>query len=109
MGTADSKAWKQEGLLSRWTLWTLVPVITIGLSGILVGFVTKMSGGVRKVLATITGLVLTCVLQHASALFVSNDANSIPLSATALAVPLVATGIYLHASFPPLDVAKKGE
>merc|ERR1711971_1497488 len=97
---------RREGLFSRSTFWTVVPVISIGFSGILVGFVTKVAGGVRKVLATITGLVLTCILQHCSSFTSGSSATNLPLSANLFAVPLVAVGVYLHASFPPLKYSK---
>ncbi|CAE7868758.1 ROCK1 [Symbiodinium necroappetens] len=90
----DSVRMREHGPFAGWTLWTWVPVLCQGLSGIIVGIITQVAGGVRKVMATICGLILTCVLQQA--LF------GMHLTWLVLAaVPLVASGIYLHASFPP--------
>jgi len=92
--TADGAVWRTEGLFTRWRFVTVVPVMAQGLSGILVGIVTKISGGVRKVLATICGLILTCFIQQLVY-------GGYPSFSVILAVPLVASGVYLHATNPP--------
>jgi len=92
--TADSEVWRREGLFARWRLLTMVPVLTQSLGGILVGVITKVAGGVQKVLATICGLILSCVLQQV--LY-----GGLPQPSVCVSVPLVAVGIYLHASYPP--------
>jgi len=95
LGWADELAWR-EGLFTRWSWWTLVPVLSQGLGGIVVGIITKIAGGVQKILATISGLCLTCLLQQT--IF-----GMQPSAGTLLGVPLVAMGIYLHASYPPKE------
>jgi len=92
--TVDSEVWRREGLFARWRLRTLVPVVTQAVSGILVGVITKVAGGVQKVLATLCGLILTCVLQQL--LY-----GGVPPLSVCASVPLVAAGIYLHAKYPP--------
>eukprot|EP00438_Fugacium_kawagutii_P031109 Skav214915 [mRNA] locus=scaffold2073:47256:48200:- [translate_table: standard] len=85
---------KESGFFLGWKVTTLIPVLdsvvlTQGLSGIIVGIVTQLAGGVRKVMATICGLILTCLLQQILL--------GMHLSWSVLAaVPLVAGGIYLH-------------
>jgi len=94
LGLADDRAWR-EGLFTKWTWLTLVPVLSQGLAGIIVGIITKIAGGVQKILATISGLCLTCLLQQII--------YGMQLSAgTLLGVPFVAIGIYLHTRYPPL-------
>lgn len=92
--TEESEIWWREGLFTRWRPLTLVPVLTQGFAGIIVGIVTKIAGGVRKILATICGLILTCVLQQLTE-------GVLPPLSVCVAVPVVAVGIYLHASYPP--------
>jgi len=102
--TADAETWRKEGLFTRWSLLTFIPVITQGSGGILVGWITKVAGGVRKVLATICGLVLTCTLQLSLPYLFGNSASSSAsgpsITSVLFAVPLTAFGIYLHATFP---------
>lgn len=92
--TADGQMWRSEGLFTRWRPLTFVPVAVQGVSGILIGIITKVAGGVRKVIATICGLGLTCVLQQLVY-------GELPSLVVCIAVPLVASGTYLHAQHPP--------
>lgn len=92
--SADSQVWREEGLFARWTPATLIPVLTQGLGGIVVGLITKHAGGVRKGFAVICGLTLTCVWKC----LVKGQPLSLQIC---LAVPLVGGSIYLHAKFPP--------
>ncbi|CAE7234115.1 ROCK1 [Symbiodinium pilosum] len=57
----DSVRMRQNGLFAGWTFRTWIPVLSQGLSGIIVGIITQVAGGVRKVMATICGLILTCL------------------------------------------------
>lgn len=91
--SADSQVWREEGLFARWTPATLIPVLTQGLGGIVVGLITKVSGGVRKGFAVICGLIFTCVWKC----FVHGQQLSLQVC---LAVPLVGLSIYLHAKYP---------
>ncbi|CAE8593680.1 unnamed protein product [Polarella glacialis] len=89
-----------EGLFDRWTLYTLIPILTQGWGGIVVGLIAKTSGSVRKGFAVMVGLILSCVLKC----LVEGEALS---TSTSVAVPLVAVSIYLHAKFPPKSPEKK--
>eukprot|EP00448_Togula_jolla_P039401 CAMPEP_0170630698 /NCGR_PEP_ID=MMETSP0224-20130122/34165_1 /TAXON_ID=285029 /ORGANISM="Togula jolla, Strain CCCM 725" /LENGTH=305 /DNA_ID=CAMNT_0010958825 /DNA_START=80 /DNA_END=994 /DNA_ORIENTATION=+ len=81
--TGDSGKLREEGLFSKWGALTIVPVVTQGWGGIIVGLITKVAGGVKKGFAVISGLVLTCLLKW----FILGEV----LSPLALAgVPLVA-------------------
>jgi len=90
----EAQIWRQEGLFKRWSWQTLIPVMTQGLGGIVVGLITKVAGGVKKGFAVICGLVFTCLWKC----FVWGEPLSLKVC---LAVPLVAASIYLHATFPP--------
>jgi len=92
--SADAQVWREEGLFARWTWHTLIPVLTQGLGGIVVGLITKTAGGVRKGFAVICGLIFTCLMKF----FVYNQPLSLPVC---LAVPLVGGSIFLHANYPP--------
>lgn len=96
----DSQIWWSEGLFSRWSAYTLIPCLTQGLGGIVVGLITKVAGGVRKSFAVICGLIFTCFLKRV----LLHE----PLSPTVMiAVPLTALSILLHASNPPKKLAPK--
>lgn len=45
----DSARIRQDGLLVGWSFATMIPVLSQSLSGIVVGIITAVSGGVRKV------------------------------------------------------------
>jgi len=89
-----------EGLFQRWTPRTFIPVISQGWGGIVVGLIAKTSGSVKKGFAVMVGLILSCVLKWLV------DGESLHWS-TVVAVPLVATSIYLHAKYPPLKTPAK--
>ena len=46
--TPDSALIRDQGLFAGWTLTSWIPVVSNAVGGILVGLVTKYSGGVRK-------------------------------------------------------------
>lgn len=93
--SSDTQAWREEGLFARWTPHTLIPVLTQGLGGIVVGLITKVAGGVKKGFAVICGLIFTCMWKC----FVYGEPLSLQVC---LAVPLVGGSIFLHANYPPL-------
>jgi UDP-sugar transporter A1/2/3 len=95
----DVEVWRSEGLFARWTPLTFVPTLTQGCSGLVVGILTKVAGGVRKVLATICGLLLTCLIQQVT------YGNLKP--SVLVAVPLVAGGVFLHVRYPAAKPAEK--
>merc|ERR1711862_330790 len=89
-----TEVWRQEGLFARWDLFTLLPILTQGWGGIIVGLIAKTAGSVKKGFAVTVGLLFTCLLKG----FVEAE----PLSpSTYVAVPLVALSIYLHSKYPP--------
>lgn len=89
----DSQRFSEKGLWYEWTPFTLIPVLTQGLGGIIVGLITKIAGGVKKGFAVICGLLLTCAWRY----LVDGQPLSLPVC---VAVPLVGGSIYLHAKFP---------
>lgn len=93
--SSESQIYREEGIFARWTLHTLIPVLTQGLGGIVVGLITKVAGGVKKGFAVICGLIFTCFWKCC----VYGDSLS---PQVCLAVPLVGASIYLHAKYPPV-------
>lgn len=61
--SADGQAIRQNGFWSGWTPWTMVPILTNSIGGIVVGLVTKYAGSVRKGFALIFGIFLSGLLQ----------------------------------------------
>eukprot|EP00747_Dinoflagellata_sp_TGD_P017143 gnl/TRDRNA2_/TRDRNA2_125629_c0_seq1.p1 gnl/TRDRNA2_/TRDRNA2_125629_c0~~gnl/TRDRNA2_/TRDRNA2_125629_c0_seq1.p1 ORF type:complete len:326 (+),score=55.58 gnl/TRDRNA2_/TRDRNA2_125629_c0_seq1:118-1095(+) len=87
----DAQVWRQEGIFARWGPWTIVPVLTQGWGGIVVGLIIKTAGSVKKGFAVIVGLILTCVLKCIV------DGERLSITACG-AVPIVALSIWLHAT-----------
>lgn len=82
------------GFFRGWTASTLVPVVSSALGGIFVGQITKRLGGVAKGFAIVGGLVLTGILQS----LVTGEGLE---AKHAVALLLVVSCTYAHASFPP--------
>ena len=82
------------GFFRVWTASTLVPVVSSALGGIFVGQITKRLGGVAKGFAIVGGLVLTGILQS----LVTGEGLE---AKHAVALLLVVSCTYAHASFPP--------
>ena len=82
------------GCFRWWTASTLVPVVSSALGGIFVGQITKRLGGVAKGFAIVGGLVLTGILQS----LVTGEGLE---AKHAVALLLVVSCTYAHASFPP--------
>lgn len=82
------------GFFRGWTASTLVPVVSSALGGIFVGQITKRLGGVAKGFAIVGGLVLTGILQS----IVTGEGLE---AKHAVALLLVVSCTYAHASFPP--------
>lgn len=89
----DAAAAKDGGLFVNWSAWTIIPVCTQALGGILVGIITKLAGSVKKSFATIAGIVLTCIMR-------SFMMGELPSFSACVAVPLAAGSIYVHSKFP---------
>eukprot|EP00039_Didymoeca_costata_P014246 m.228262 g.228262 ORF g.228262 m.228262 type:complete len:311 (+) comp15976_c1_seq25:295-1227(+) len=51
-------------MYSGWRLPNMIPIFTSGIGGVLVGFVMKYAGGVRRGFAIVMGIMLTAVLQY---------------------------------------------
>ena len=64
----------------------MIPGVSQALGGLVIGYVTKTSGSVKKGLSVIVGLILTASL------------NSATLVMWGVAIPLAALGIWLHSS-----------
>lgn len=84
----------RRGFFRGWTASTLVPVVSSALGGIFVGQITKRLGGVAKGFAIVGGLVLTGILQS----LVTGEGLE---AKHAVALLLVVSCTYAHASFPP--------
>lgn len=88
-------AWSElSGSFRGWTWWTLVPVLSNSLGGIIVGLVTKYAGGVSKGFALIAGILLTAFLQAVAT-------STPPPPHHWLAALLVVVSTYMHATYPP--------
>jgi hypothetical protein len=76
-----------------WTLGAMVPVVSNGLGGIIVGLVVKYAGGVRKGFGIVAGIIITGLIQYYF--------YRMPLSdAVLIALPLVVISVILHVRFP---------
>lgn len=95
----DAGTFREEGFFAKWSLLTLVPVLTQGVGGMLVGKVTQVAGSVKKGVAITGGLVLSCVLKCMA----TREGVSLNIC---MAVLLVGASIYLHSSHPPQRVAE---
>ncbi|ERN11389.1 hypothetical protein AMTR_s00176p00056310 [Amborella trichopoda] len=59
----DGQAFRQHGFFHGWTPFTLIPVLTNAIGGILVGLVTTHAGGVMKGFVIVSALLVTALLQ----------------------------------------------
>jgi len=83
----------QKGIFSGWTVFTLVPIFTNAIGGILVGLVVKYAGGVRKGFGTVAGMFLTAVLSFLI--------NGTPFTVTMwISLPLLIASVYIHTTYP---------
>ena len=76
-----------------WNGWTLVPVLSSALGGIVIGLVTQHAGSVMKGFALIFGLFVTALVEWAV------DGQGLRPTDWA-AMGLVSLSIYIHTSFP---------
>ena len=82
-----------------WSWWTMVPVVSNALGGILVGAVTKHAGGVHKGFAIIFGILLTT--------FVEYFLYSKPLGYDIwIALILVIASTYIYGKYPYKEHSK---
>lgn len=59
----DGELIRANGFWSGWTPWTMIPIFTNSVGGIIVGLVTKYAGSVRKGFALIFGIFISGLLQ----------------------------------------------
>jgi len=86
-----------------WGVWTLLPVLSSALGGIIIGLVTQHAGSVTKGFALIFGLFFTGLAQWAV------DGQGLQVSDW-VALGLVSVSIYIHTSYPlppPLKIEEK--
>ncbi|AQK53158.1 CMP-sialic acid transporter 5 [Zea mays] len=96
----DGEAIRKYGVFHEWTFWTMVPVLMNAVGGILVGLVTTYAGGIRKGFVIVSALLVTALLQ-----FVYDGKP--PSLYCLMALPLVATSIFIYQKYPYVDKKKK--
>lgn len=89
----DGATIRKLGFFHGWTPWSATPVVTNALGGIIVGLVTKHSGGVKKGFSVIAALAVTAMVQ-----FVLEGRG--PSYHVYMALPLVVGGIVVHSRYP---------
>jgi UDP-sugar transporter A1/2/3 len=94
----DGKMIRENGFWSGWTPWTMIPILTNSIGGIIVGLVTKYAGSVQKGFALIFGIFISGLLQ-APDTGVSRE--------QILGGTLAAISLWLHATFPAATAATK--
>lgn len=98
--TPDGAKIRAEGFFNGWTPYAVIPVLTNAGGGILVGLVTKYSGGVKKGFVNISALLVTAVAQYLV------DGIQ-PSMFVWIAMPLVVGSTYAHMQYPYVDKTKK--
>ncbi len=86
----------KRGFFDEWTLYTLLPILTNSVGGILVGLVIKHAGTVRKGFALIFGIMLTGMVQSL------NERKALSREKIAGGV-LAAVSLWMHASYPYVE------
>ena len=61
--SADGELIRTNGFWNNWTPWTMIPILTNSIGGLIVGLVTKYAGSVRKGFALIFGIFISGILQ----------------------------------------------
>ncbi|EQC31945.1 hypothetical protein SDRG_10460 [Saprolegnia diclina VS20] len=85
-----------------WTSWTLIPVFTNALGGLLVGTVTQLAGGIMKSYALIGGILLTAVAEA----LLDTDAPVLSLR-MGIATALVVSSMVIYSKYPYVTKAKQ--
>ncbi|OAY67795.1 CMP-sialic acid transporter 5 [Ananas comosus] len=96
----DGEAIRKYGFFHGWTVWTLIPVVSNAVGGILVGLVTAYAGGVRKGFVIVSALLVTALLQF---IFDGKPPSLYCLAA----LPLVIISIFIYQKYPYIDRKKK--
>ncbi|MQL90577.1 hypothetical protein Taro_023171, partial [Colocasia esculenta] len=89
----DGEAIRKHGFFHGWTAFTVIPILTNALGGILVGLVTAFAGGVRKGFVIVSALIVTALLQ-----FVFDGKP--PSLSCLVALPLVISSISIYQKYP---------
>lgn len=98
--TSDGQQLREKGFFNGWNTYTLIPIVTNSIGGILVGLVIKYAGTVRKGFALIFGILLSGIVQAV----VSDE----PITYSQMAGGvLAALSMYLHSVSPPIPTASK--
>jgi len=93
----DGKQMTSQGFFYEWTPYTMIPIFTNAMGGIVVGLVTKYAGSVRKGFALIFGMLFTGIIQ--SILVVESSNHSISKEQLVGGM-LAALSLWLHATHP---------
>ncbi|OQR87431.1 CMP-sialic acid transporter 5-like [Achlya hypogyna] len=86
--------------LTGWTPYTLIPVVTNAMGGLLVGTVTQLAGGIMKSYALIGGILLTGIVEAA----LSDAAVLSPR--VYIATALVIASMYIYSMYPYVPKTK---
>jgi UDP-sugar transporter A1/2/3 len=114
----DGQTIKRHGFFQEWTPFTLIPILTNAMGGIVVGLVTKYAGSVRKGFALIFGMLLTGIIQSTlDSSVVGDGASSSSSSSSGLSMEQIVGGLlaslslWLHATHPYVEpnLGTKGE
>ncbi|CAI5487682.1 unnamed protein product [Closterium sp. Naga37s-1] len=92
----DAVRIRQLGFFHAWTLLSMVPILTNALSGILVGVVVQISGGLKKGFVMIIALLVTAAAQ----LLLEGEP---PPLLVWVAFPMVVASTHMHAAYPYLE------
>ncbi|CAA6664400.1 unnamed protein product [Spirodela intermedia] len=89
----DGAAIRKHGFFHGWTAFTVIPILSNAIGGILVGLVTAHAGGVRKGFVIVSALLVTALLQ-----FVFD--GKAPSAYCLAALPLVVGSISIYQRYP---------
>jgi solute carrier family 35 (UDP-sugar transporter), member A1/2/3 len=93
----DGKLILKNGFWNNWTPWTMIPIVTNSMGGIIVGLVTKHAGSVRKGFALIFGIFLSGIIQAPDA-GVSRE--------QIVGGALAGISLWIHSAYPPTQELK---
>jgi solute carrier family 35 (UDP-sugar transporter), member A1/2/3 len=96
----DGKLIRKNGFWNNWTPWTMIPIFTNSVGGIIVGLVTKHAGSVRKGFALIFGIFLSGIIQAPDA-GVSRE--------QIVGGALAGISLWVHSAYPPTHGLKHKE